>query len=170
MDTVETDALLDNILDRPLQTASQALPFMIRGTRSSLQAVVATYGTKVVTADLLYHRFWDDVASSEHVGLHVLCCVSDGASINGKFYKLNKSDYPKEDVTFRARKLYAVDQQPLYFISDSCHLVVTVSDSCYLVKTTRNCIQNSGVNRNQRRLVNFNHCKISERQSHFRPL
>lgn len=146
VDTTEADSLLDNLVsstnqsDTPL--ATHALCLMIRGLKSDLQAVVATYGTHALTAENLHSRFWDVVANLELVGFSVRCCVSDGASINRKFYKMHADDYG-DDVTYRATNRFAISPRPLYLISDTCHLM----------KTSRNGFENSGANRNSRKLV-----------------
>lgn len=150
VDSVDADALLDDVTanvlssqNRPQPLATHALSFMMRGLKSSLQAVVATYATHCLTAKMLLNRFWDTVSEAELAGFRVRSCVSDGASINRKFYKLHALDFPDDPVTHRAINSYAKEPRFIYFISDTCHLM----------KTTRNGLENSGGNRNSRRLV-----------------
>ena len=153
VDSLEADSLLDCVansastapstISKSEPLATHALSFMIRGLQSSLQAVVATYGSHCMTAERLFTRFWEVTANLELAGFRVRCCVSDGASINRKFYKLHMDDYPSDVVTHRARNRFAPDDRPIYLVSDTCHLM----------KTTRNGMENSGGNRNSRRLV-----------------
>lgn len=145
VDSLDTDSMMDNILlpsSQPAPVASHSC-FFIRGCKSDMQAVVGTYATHSLTVKLLYNRFWEVVASCELAGFRVRCCVSDGASTNRKFYKLHHEDFPNDSVTCRAINRFSADQRILYFCSDTCHLM----------KTTRNCFENSGENRNSRKMV-----------------
>lgn len=144
IDSLDEDSVLefDENLDQPTNFASHALCFMIRGLKSNLQAVVATYATKSLSATQLYSRFWDLAAHLELVGLKVRCVVSDGASTNRRFYNLHAGDY-QDPVTFRMKNKFTAEDRPIYLVSDTCHLM----------KTTRNCMENSGGNRNSRKLV-----------------
>ena len=151
IDTDESDHLLDGLTNGlssadststpPL--ASHALCFMLRGLKSSNQAVVATFGTHCMTAEKLYNRFWEVVSRLEFVSFRVRCCVSDGASINRKVYKLHSKDFPDDAITYRAINRYSESQRTIFF----------VSDSCLLMKTSCNGYDNSGSNRNSRKLV-----------------
>ena len=145
VDSMDADSLFNSIdTERYLgKPATHAMCFMVRGLQSSVQTVVATFATRAITAEELYIRFWDVVASCELVGIKVRACVSDGASINRRFYKLHACDFPEDVITFRCINRYSADQRPLYFVSDTCHLM----------KTSRNCFENSGANRNSRRMV-----------------
>jgi hypothetical protein len=123
--------------------ATHVLVFMVRGLKSDLQTVVATYATKSATSHQLYEWFWEVTAACELVDLRVRVCISDGASSNRKMYKLHKNDYPQDSITFRAKNKFATNSRDVYFVSDSAHLM----------KTTRNCLENSGGYRNTRRLI-----------------
>ena len=153
VDSLDENSLLDSVTASgtnatgKVVSASHALCFMVRGLQSKLSAVVATFGTKSCTAEQLYNRFWELTANLELGGFRVRCVVSDGASINRRFYKLHHADF-NDDVTYRAINKYAPGRV-IYLISDTCHLM----------KTTRNCVENSGANRNSRRLVVS--CKFS---------
>ena len=145
VDSMDADSLFNPIdTERDLgKPATHAMCFMVRGLQSSVQTVVATFATRAITAEELYIRFWDVVASCKLVGIKVSACISDGASINRRFYKLHACDFPEDVITFRCINRYSADQRPLYFVSDTCHLM----------KTSRNCFENSGANRNSRRMV-----------------
>ena len=77
VDTTEAGSLLDNLVsstnqsDTPL--ATHALFLIIRGLKSDLQAVVATYGTHAMTAEKLHSRFWNVVANLELGRFSVRC-------------------------------------------------------------------------------------------------
>ena len=142
VDVADTEKIFANCIDDDSSVATHALVFMIRGLKSSLQAVAATYATRCLSAEQLYTRFWEAVSCCEMVGFRIRCCVSDGASVNRKFYKLHAKDY-NDPITYRCINKYALHSRPLYFVSDTAHLM----------KTTRNCFENSGANRNSRRLV-----------------
>ena len=55
--------------------AAHALSFMILGLKSSLQAVVALYGSHCMTAKRLFNRFCDVTANLELAGFQLRCCV-----------------------------------------------------------------------------------------------
>lgn len=75
---------------------------------------------------------------------HVRYCVSDGASINRKFDKMHALDYPGDSATHQPSNRYDKgESRTLYFVNDTCHLM----------KTTRNGLENTGGNKNSRRLV-----------------
>lgn len=132
VDSLDSDSILD-VTDQSPKLASHALAFQVRGLKSDLSSVIATYATSGLTAELLYSRFWDTVANLELAGFRVRIAVSDGAATNRKFYKLHKDDFPNDKITYRAINKFSPDQRTLYFASDSCHLV----------KTTRNCMERS---------------------------
>ena len=85
VDSMDADSLFNSIdTERNLgKPATHAMCFMVGGLQSSVQTVVATFATSAITAEELYIRFWDVVASCELVGIKVRACVSDGASIIG---------------------------------------------------------------------------------------
>lgn len=67
--THNADSLLESPKASPTtETASHSLTFMIRGLKSSMQAVVATYGVTTRTSSQLYNRFWEVVANLELAG------------------------------------------------------------------------------------------------------
>ena len=115
IDSLDEESVLefDENLDQPTNFASHALCFMIRGLKSNLQAVVATYATKSLSATQLYSRFWDLAAHLELVGLKVRCVVSDGASTNRRFYNLHAGDY-QDPVTFRMKNKFTAEDRPIY--------------------------------------------------------
>ena len=134
VDCLDADSLLDVTQTASDKLATHALAFQIRGLKSNLQSIVATYATSALNAEGLYNRFWETVANLEVAGFKVRAAVSDGAATNRKFYNLHHSDFPDDPITYRAINRFASDGRTLYFVSDTCHLV----------KTTRNCWERSG--------------------------
>ena len=120
VDCLDADSLLDVTQTASDKLATHALAFQIRGLKSNLQSIVATYATY---AEGLYNRFWETVANLEVAGFKVLAAVSDGAATNRKFYNLHHSDFPDDRITYRAINRFASDGRTLYFVSDTCHLV-----------------------------------------------
>lgn len=123
-------------------TASHVLCFMARALKSRTCIPVAHYATNAMTADQVYHMFWEVVAALELSNIHVRSCVSDGASINRRFINLHHADYA-DTITYRAKNLYSSTPRNIYFVSDVPHLI----------KTTCNCFENSHANLNTRNLM-----------------
>lgn len=123
-------------------TASHVLCFMGRDIKSKTCTPVAHYATNAMTADQVYHMFWEVVAAMELMDIRVRSCVADGASINRRFILLHKADYPTDEITHRARNIYSTTPRDIYFVSDVPHLI----------KTTCNCFENSHANLNTRNL------------------
>ena len=127
------------------QIATHALCFMARSLVSKNCMPVAQYATNCLTADSLFHMFWEVVAELEMNGINVRCSISDGAATNRKFYQLHHNDFPDDDVTYRCINPFSEIEanQTLFFISDVPHLL----------KTTRNCVENSHGHNNTRNLM-----------------
>ena len=139
-----TDINIDTELEQMNENkiASHVLVFMIRGLKSNFKLAAATYATTTATAEQIYVRFWELVGIVELLGFKARVFVGDGASTNRRFIASHKNDYPDDTITFRAKNKFA-PERAVYFASDVPHLL----------KTTRNNWENSGWNRNSRRLT-----------------
>ena len=115
---------------------------MIRGLKSNFKLAAATYATTTATAEQIYVRFWELVGIVGLLGFKAHVFVGDGASTNRRFIASHKNDYQDDTITFRAKKKFA-PERAVYFASDVLHLL----------KNTRNNWENSGWNRNSRRLT-----------------
>ena len=116
--------------------ATHALVYYIRGIASDLKFSLANFAAKGITSYQIMPTFWEAVTILElSCELKVIAAVSDGASPNGKFYRMHSSIDWKNDecITHRAINLFA-PQRYICFFADAPHLI----------KTTRNCIFHSG--------------------------
>ena len=119
--------------------ATHALVFMVRGIFSNLAYPFAYFGTIGATSTQLYPCCMEAVRVLDAINLEVRAFVSDGACTNRKFYEIVKDS--------TANSFYTVNpyntKKRIYFFSDVPHLL----------KTTRNCMENSHLNRKTRNLM-----------------
>uniref|UniRef100_A0A7M5XKE5 Transposable element P transposase-like RNase H domain-containing protein n=2 Tax=Clytia hemisphaerica TaxID=252671 RepID=A0A7M5XKE5_9CNID len=123
------------ITDRE-KLASHVMVFLVKSIKNKLSFSFANFATDGASAAQIHLLFWKCVAILEiSCQLKVICTVSDGASTNRKFIKMNKGvdDEKCTDVTYRTKNLYASDRY-IYFIADPPHLI----------KTARNALWKSG--------------------------
>lgn len=126
------------------ELASHILVFMIRSIVNPLSFSFATFATTGATSYQIFPLFWKAVAILEDMGLKVISCTADGASSNRKFFKMHKL-LCSEDVVFYSLNIFAKEESRyIYFFSDAPHLL----------KTARNCLSNSGANKNSRLMWN----------------
>ena len=127
------------VLEKVDEMAALALAFLVRGVCTELMLCIAHFATSGATASQLITLFWEAVCFLETTcHLWVFAATSDGASPNGRFYRLHNAldgDTGK-DVCFRSINLYA-PYRFIYFFSDAPHLV----------KTARNCLMHTGHDR-----------------------
>lgn len=59
----------------------------------------------------LYSIIWSAVRRLLQIVIHVVCFVSDGSSVNRKFYQDHKdTNCMKDGVVFKTRNIYEVDR------------------------------------------------------------
>ena len=117
------------------EVAKQILVLMVRGIMFRLVFPYAHFGTRGVTADLLFPIVWEAIRRLEARGLKVLCITADGASSNRKFFRMHHAKKDPGTYFYKARNPYSSDNRWVYFVSDPPHLI----------KTVRNCWSHSGV-------------------------
>lgn len=134
---------LGNVSDELLQLekegeqptiAKQILVLMVRGLMFKLQFPYAHFGTRGVTADVLFPIVWEAIHRLETHEVKVLCVSADGASSNRKFFRMHYHNKDPSTHSYKTRNVYSPENRWLYFISDPPHLV----------KTIRNCWSHSG--------------------------
>ncbi len=114
--------------------AKYVLALLVRGTMFNLEFPYAHFGTRGITADLLFpivdealYRLWVN-------GLKVISITADGASPNRKLFKLLNSSTDKS-THYKTNNPYSPDgKRSLFFFVDPPHLI----------KTVRNCWSHSG--------------------------
>jgi len=123
--------------------ASTMLTYMVRRVAGSADAaVVACYSCAALNKEQHKSRTWDVIGELELAGLQVIALVGDGSSANAAFFDSHPSLFPTESgVVYATLNIFTKDR-PLFFISDPPHLL----------KTSRNCLYNSGTNKNTRLL------------------
>lgn len=112
--------------------------FLVRGIFSSLIYPFGYFATSGITASQLYSCAMEAVGVLGSIGLETRAFVSDGASVNRKFFKLAANS--KEDFNWTWNPHNPTKK--IYFFSDVPHLL----------KTTRNCFENSKWNNNTRNM------------------
>ena len=129
--------------------ASHILVFMLRSIKNPFKFSLANFATTTATSSQLFSLFWKAVGICEITcGLKVLAVTCDGASTNGKFFKMHSrmqddDDQSDTDVIYRTKNLFSNDRY-IYLIRDQPHVL----------KTARNNLSNSGDNKNTRLLWN----------------
>ena len=139
----DLDQALEELLNSNQATAvaTHALAYMMQGITQHINYPLAIYGTKSATSSQMYNTVWERVEDCELAGFKVRPFICDGASANGKMFKLHASDYPADEKVHRCMNKFA--DRPIYFVSDVPHLI----------KTTRNCMENSGSHLKSRYLM-----------------
>ena len=125
-----------------LPVSNHILVLMVRGIFFKLEFPYAHFGTRGVTADVLFPIVWEAIRQLESIGCKVICVTADGASPNRKFFRLHGKE---GDLIYKTKNPFAdpKDERFLFFISDPPHLI----------KTTRNCWSHSGVGGTRRMKV-----------------
>ena len=116
--------------------SSHALVYYIRGLASNLKFSLAYFATRGVTSYQIIPTFWEALAILELTcKLCVIAAVSDGASPNRKFYRIDSTMDGRldSDGVYRTINIYSPDRFIRFF-----------ADAPHLIKTTRNCIYHSG--------------------------
>ena len=133
--------------DTPTTLATHVLAFMVRGVASDLKYILGYFSTQSLTSYQVMPLFWKAVSILEVCcNLWVCATVSDGASVNRKFYELHAAlvgENSTADVIHRTTNLFAPSRY-IFFFSDAPHLV----------KTSRNCLFNSGMGKHSRLMWN----------------
>jgi len=131
LDNVSNELMkIEKLADGETELAESLLVVMVRGITTPLRYPLAAYATRTLSSSTLYNVMWECVECLEVVvGLRVLFICCDGASQNRKYFNLHSAD----EITFKTKNLYALDDRDIYFISDPPHLL----------KTARNCFANS---------------------------
>ena len=120
--------------------AKQVLALMVRGVMFKLEFPYAHFGTRGISADILYPIVWEAVRRLEASDLKVMCITADGASPNRKFFRMHSDPSMSSNLVYTTLSL---DRRWLYFIADPPHLI----------KTVRNCWSHSGFQGTRHMLV-----------------
>jgi hypothetical protein len=130
--------------------AKRILSYLVKGTASSVQSVVASFAVASLTKEDLMQYTWEVIESLEAKDIRVVALTCDGSGVNRGFFEMHPPPDEQDDgdnsdlkqleeilgpstVTFCTTNIYAPDRL-IYFFSDLPHLV----------KTARNCLYNSG--------------------------
>lgn len=102
--------------------ASHALVFMVVGLASRLKFSIGYFGTRSLTAYMLYPLLWKSIGFCEtYAGLKVICVVSDKASANQKLYRMHSTS---GNIVYHTKNVFATDEdREIYFFSDPPHLL-----------------------------------------------
>ena len=112
--------------------AKYAFVFYVRGIASDLKFSLAYFATVGVSAYHIMSLSWEAVSYLELTcNLHVVACVSDGATPNRRFYKMHRLN--ETDLTYKAQNPFC-EERFVFFFADAPHLL----------KTLRNCMHHSG--------------------------
>lgn len=121
----------------PLKTppiAKKILSFMVRGTASRVQSIVASYPIETCSKEDLHQYVWEVVESLEVSGICVVAFVCDGGTVNRAFFQMQTPrTQTKEGLILDICNPWDLDR-PIFFIADPPHAL----------KTARNCLENSG--------------------------
>ena len=113
--------------------AKYILALMVRGTLCQLEFPYAHFGTKGITADLMFPILDEALYRLESRGIKIISVTADGASPNRKLFSMFNSD--RSTVSYKAPNPYSSDgKRSLFFFVDPPHLI----------KTVRNCWSKSG--------------------------
>ena len=115
--------------------AKQILVLMVRGLLFKLEFPYAHFGTRGVTADVLFSILWEAIHRLEANELKVLCVTANGAIPNRKFFRMHYVKKDSSTYLYKVRNVYSPENRWLYFVSDPPHLI----------KTIRNCWSLSGI-------------------------
>ena len=78
------------VLQKADEVATHALAIFLRGMCTELTFCLANFTTTGLTAEQLLHLFWEAVCILEtSCNLWLIATTSDGASPNGRFYKIS---------------------------------------------------------------------------------
>ena len=126
----DLDQALEELLNSNQATAvaTHALAYMMQGITQHINYPLTIYGTKSATSSQMYNTFWERVEACELAGFKVRPFICDGASANGKMFKLHASDYPADEIVHRCMNKFA--DRPIYFVSDVPHRVKHNSELC----------------------------------------
>lgn len=117
-----------------LPMVKKVLSFMIKGTASGVENVVASYGVSLLTKEDLHEHTWEVIENLEVNGIRVCAVVCDGSPINRGFIDMQPpSEETESGIVFDTVNIFAPERN-IFFISDPPHLL----------KTIRNCLYNSG--------------------------
>ena len=126
---------------------------MVRSIFKHINFPIAYFPSNGFDIYPLYPCVWEVVRILESVGFKVRGLVSDGATLNRKFYRMHlhfDKHNQKDGITYSTWNQYAPNRKP-YFFSDPPHLV----------KTLQNNWENSHGHLNTRNLVVSNEIVMS---------
>ena len=109
------------------------LSYMVKGTASHVQSVVASFGVSKLTKQDLHEHTWNVVECLEMSGIRVIVIVCDGSPINRGFISMQPAHSKDSKVVYDTVNPFAPERL-IFFMSDPPHLL----------KTIRNCLYNSG--------------------------
>ncbi|XP_066918173.1 uncharacterized protein [Clytia hemisphaerica] len=105
----------------------------------------ANFATDCATASQIFSLYWKCVSILEiSCNLKVIATVADGASINRRFFQMNRDPDDTSSIVYKVKNQYADSDRYIYFFSDPPHLM----------KTARNCLWSSGADFSSRLLWN----------------
>ena len=112
--------------------------FLVRGIFSSLCYPFSYFATNGITPSRIFSTGLEAVRVLNSIGFQVRAMVSDGASVNCRFFDMLANSTEENNWTWNPHN----PSMKLYFFSDVPHLI----------KTTRNCFENSNWNKNTRKM------------------
>nr|XP_047145626.1 uncharacterized protein LOC124818645 isoform X2 [Hydra vulgaris] len=112
--------------------ASHILCVMVGGLLKRFAYPLAYFCTAGLLSDQLFPIIWKAVRISETIGLEVVAVVSDGASMNRRFFKLHEladgSNVSLDGVVYWIYNRYDMDRK-IFFFSDPPHLLKTLRNN-----------------------------------------
>ena len=94
---------------------------------SDLKFALEYFATRNIYSFQIMSTFWKAISILEYTcNLPVIAAVSDGASQNRTFYRMQSGldDHPDADVVYKTVNLFAPDRY-IHFIADAPHLIKT---------------------------------------------
>lgn len=119
--------------NKKIPIVKKMLSYMVKGTASGVQAVVASFGVSLLSKEDLHDHTWEVVEHFEMSGIRVVAFICDGAGINRSFFNMQPPFSTDSKVVYNTVNPFAPDRL-IFFMSDPPHLL----------KTIRNCLYNSG--------------------------
>ena len=105
--------------------ASTMLVFMVRGLFSHLAYPYAQFPCHTLSADELFHPFWEAVSRLERLGLRVMGLCCDGLAANRRFLSINSD----ETQAYKVINPYAMESRSINFFPDPPHLIKMVRNA-----------------------------------------
>ena len=122
--------------------------FLVRDILFKLCYLIGYHASIGFTGDQLFPLIWEATRILEEIGFKVRVWVCDGATPNGKCFKINAND---NNNNYYCTVNQFAPERDIYFISDVPHLL----------KTTRNNLENSNGNKNISNLHASTQCFVS---------